>query len=98
MMTQGMLPFQYQPEKSESGLSSFSGLFLYLDLAMVTVKRSERRACERRWRKPTIPTLLRPWIKTPRCVRPPGVAPCTVIKIPICTTRMGNTLKCTKMG
>ena len=81
MMTQGMPPFQHQPEKSESGLTSFSGLFLYLDLAMVTVKRSERRACERRWRKPTIPTLLRPWIKTPRCVRPPGAAPCTVIKI-----------------
>ncbi len=36
MMTQGMPPFQYQPEKSESGLTSFSGLFLYLDLAMVT--------------------------------------------------------------
>lgn len=36
MMTQGILPFQYQIEKSESGLTSFGGLPLYLEMAMAT--------------------------------------------------------------
>jgi hypothetical protein len=36
MMTQGLLPFQYKIENSESGLTSFSGLPLYMDLAMTT--------------------------------------------------------------
>lgn len=36
MMTQGTLPFQYQIEKSESGLTAFAGLPLYIEMAMAT--------------------------------------------------------------
>jgi hypothetical protein len=34
-MTQGILPFKYEEEKKESGLTSLSGLPVYLDLATV---------------------------------------------------------------
>ena len=33
IMTQSALPFQYQAEKTDSGLTGFAGLPLYLDLA-----------------------------------------------------------------
>ena len=33
IMTQGGLPFQYQSEKNDSGLTGFAGLPLYLELA-----------------------------------------------------------------
>jgi hypothetical protein len=33
MMAQGLLPFQYKVENSESGLTSFAGLPLYIELA-----------------------------------------------------------------
>lgn len=36
MMTEGQLPFQYLPEKNGSGLTSFAGLPLYIDMAMTT--------------------------------------------------------------
>ena len=36
MMPQGSLPFQYKIEKSESGLTSFAGLPLYIEMAMAT--------------------------------------------------------------
>jgi hypothetical protein len=36
MMAQGLLPFQYNVENSESGLTSFAGLPLYIELAMTT--------------------------------------------------------------
>jgi hypothetical protein len=36
MMTQGLLPFQYNVESSESGLTSFAGLPLYIELAIAT--------------------------------------------------------------
>ena len=34
-MTQGVLPFKYEEEKKESGITSLSGLPVYLDLATV---------------------------------------------------------------
>ena len=36
MMTQGLLPFQYLREKTETNLSSFAGLPRYLDLINVS--------------------------------------------------------------
>jgi hypothetical protein len=33
IMTQGALPFQYQSEKNDSGLTGFAGLPLYIELA-----------------------------------------------------------------
>ena len=36
MMPQGLLSFQYKIENSDSGMTSFAGLPLYIDLAMVT--------------------------------------------------------------
>jgi hypothetical protein len=36
MMAQGLLPFQYKVENSESGLTSFAGLPLYIELGMTT--------------------------------------------------------------
>ena len=33
IMTQSALPFKYQAEKNDSGLTGFAGLPLYLDLA-----------------------------------------------------------------
>ncbi len=36
MMAQGPLPFQYLEEKTETNLTSFSGLPLYLDMAIAT--------------------------------------------------------------
>jgi hypothetical protein len=36
MMAQGLLPFQYKVENSESGLTSFAGLPLYIELAITT--------------------------------------------------------------
>lgn len=36
MMTQNLLPFQYAADKNEKGLTSFSGLPLYLELAHVS--------------------------------------------------------------
>ena len=33
MMTQGLLPFQYQIEESEFGMTSFAGLPLYMAMA-----------------------------------------------------------------
>lgn len=35
-MTQGLLPFQYLQEKNESNLTSFAGLPLYLEMAMIS--------------------------------------------------------------
>ena len=34
-MRQGMLPFQYQPEKVSTGMTALGGLPVYLDLAQV---------------------------------------------------------------
>lgn len=36
MVTQRLLPFQYQIDNSESGMTSFAGLPLYIDIAMVS--------------------------------------------------------------
>lgn len=33
MMSQGSLPFQYQAEKNDSGLTGFAGLPLYVELS-----------------------------------------------------------------
>ena len=35
MMTQGVLPFQYQEEKTSTGMTALAGLPTYLDLAQV---------------------------------------------------------------
>jgi hypothetical protein len=34
-MTQGVLPFKYEEEKSKSGMTALAGLPIYLDLARV---------------------------------------------------------------
>ncbi len=34
-MAQGVLPFKYEEEKTETGMTSLAGLPLYLDLAQV---------------------------------------------------------------
>ena len=34
-MAQGILPFKYEKEKRESGMTGLAGLPIYLDLAMV---------------------------------------------------------------
>jgi Transposase DDE domain group 1 len=45
MMTQGTLPFQYDNEKNESNLTSFSGLPLYLEMAITSGLCAAIEAC-----------------------------------------------------
>ncbi len=46
-MKQGVLPFQYEEEKSSTGMTALSGLPAYLKLAQATGLRS---SIERHWR------------------------------------------------
>ena len=39
-MPQGVVPFQYQPEREATGMTSKAGLGIYLDLAEVAGMRS----------------------------------------------------------
>ena len=50
-MKQGVLPFQYEEEKSSTGMTALSGLPAYLELAHAAGLRSslERRVGLRRW-------------------------------------------------